>query len=82
MKCNGNCYLSKQLKKAEEQANKHAPTNKKERAEIIYFHSDCLIDFSNLTDNYVSKLNIAHIDIFYQSSYITKTFHPPKFNLI
>lgn len=80
--CNGKCYLSKQLNKAEEQEEKQVPNNKKERVELVYFHSKNSFDFIPFTDHYDCKLNAVCIDKLYTSSFVTNIFHPPKLNLI
>jgi hypothetical protein len=78
--CNGKCYLSEQLKKAEEQEEKQAPTNKKERLEVLYYYAKSAFDFPSNIDCFVSKLNSACIDEFFTSSFIADVFHPPKLN--
>ncbi len=80
--CNGKCYLSEQLKKAEEQEEKQAPTNKKERLEVLYYYAKRAFDFPSNIDCFVSKLNPACIDEFFTSSFIADIFRPPKLNLI
>lgn len=80
--CNGKCYLSEQLKKAEEQEEKKAPTSNKERLEVIYYYTKSSFDFLFYTDYFASKLNPACVDEFYTSSFIDDIFRPPKFNLI
>jgi|TARA_B110000116_G_C16628952_1_gene487367 hypothetical protein len=80
--CNGKCYLFEQLKKAEEREEKQAPTNKKERLEVVYYYSKSTFDFTIYTDCFVSKLNPACIDDFYRSSFIADIFRPPKLDLI
>lgn len=80
--CNGKCYLSEQLKKAEEQEEKQAPTNKKERYEVVVYYTKSVFDFPICTDCFVGKLNPACVDEFYNFSFITDIFRPPKLNLI
>ena len=80
--CNGKCYLSEQLKKAEEQEEKQAPTSKKERLEVVYYYAKSSFDFPLDAHCIVSKLNPAWVDEFYTSSFISDIFRPPKFNLI
>lgn len=80
--CKGKCYLSEQLKKAEEQEEKQAPTSKKERLEVVDYYSKSSFDFPFDTDCFISKLNPAGIDEFFTSSYIADIFRPPKFTLI
>ena len=80
--CNGKCYLSEQLKKAEEQEEKQAPTSKKERLEVEYYYARSPFDLPIYTECFVSKLNPACIEEFYTSSFIADIFHPPNLNLI
>lgn len=80
--CNGKCYLSEQLKKAEEQEEKQVPTSNKERLEVIYYCSISSFDFLFYTDCIASKLKPACVDDFYTSRYIADIFRPPNFNLI
>jgi hypothetical protein len=80
--CNGKCYLSEQLKKVEEQEEKQAPTNKKERLEVVYYYVTSAFEFPVHTDCFVSKVNPACVGEFYTSSFIADIFRPPKLNLI
>jgi hypothetical protein len=80
--CNGQCYLSKQLKKAEEQEEKQVPTNKKERFEVVYYYSKSFFDFLFYTDFFANKLNPTFVNEFFTSFFIVDIFRPPKFNLI
>jgi len=80
--CNGKCYLSEQLKKAEEQEEKQAPSSKKERLEVVYFYPNNPFDFLSLAEDQTDNLNLTYIDEIYTSSFIIDIFHPPKLNLI
>lgn len=80
--CSGKCYLSEELKKAEEQEEKQAPTNKKERLEVVYNYSGSAFGLLLGTDCFLSKLNPATGDEYYTSSFIANIFRPPKLNLI
>ncbi|PMB40138.1 hypothetical protein CEN47_03890 [Fischerella thermalis CCMEE 5319] len=80
--CNGKCYLSEQLKKVEEQEEKQAPTNKKERLEVVYYFATSSYVYPLYINSSVSKLNPAWVVEFFTSTYIATIFHPPKFNLI
>ena len=80
--CNGKCYLSEQLKKVEEQEEKQAPTNKKERLEVLYCYAKKSLDFPSFANNYKSKLNLAYENELYDSSFISDIFHPPTLILI
>ncbi len=79
--CHGQCYLSEQLKKTEEQEEKQAPTNKKQQIEIVYFCSASLFDLLPSKINFAGKINPACIDKFFTSFFIAAIFHPPKLNL-
>ena len=80
--CNGKCYLSEQLKKAEQQEEKRAPTSKNERLEVLYCFSKDSSNLSYFPGNYKSKLNQVYEVEFYHSPFISDIFHPPKLNLI
>ena len=80
--CNGKCYLSEQLKKVEEQEEKQAPTNKKERLEVLYCYVKKSFNFPSFANNYKSKLNLAYENELYDSSFISEIFHPPTLILI
>jgi hypothetical protein len=80
--CNGKCYLSKQLKKAEEQEEKQAPASNKERLGVIDYCSISSFDFLFYTNCIASMLKPACVDEFYTSRYIADIFRPPNFNLI
>lgn len=80
--CNGKCYLSEKLKKAEEREEKKAPTSKKERLEVIYFYAKSAFNFLFYRDLFKGHLNPACVDEFYKSFFIADIFRPPKFNLI
>ncbi|MBU2929741.1 hypothetical protein KO515_15995 [Winogradskyella psychrotolerans] len=80
--CNGKCYLTKQLKKAEKQDQKQAPNSKKDRIEIVYY---CYKNtFNNLTYkfSYTPKINTPYDNNHYTSVYLSRIFRPPKFDLI
>ncbi len=80
--CNGKCYLSEQLNKVEEQEEKQLPNSKNEKVEVLYFHAKKPFDFLKYADNYISKPSSHNEYEFYDSSFITDIFHPPKVNLI
>ncbi len=80
--CNGKCYLSEQLKKAEEQEEKQAPTSKKDKLEVTYYYSKSSFEFSDCVDTYLSKINPASENELFTSSFISDIFRPPRFNLI
>lgn len=80
--CNGKCYLSKQLKKAEEQEKKQAPTDKEERLEIVFYYVKSALDFIAFPNCSSSKHNSLYGNEFYHFSLIADIYHPPEFNLI
>lgn len=80
--CNGKCYLSEQLKKAEEQEEKQAPTNKKERIEVVYYYTKSSFDFLGSASSYLYKLYPTYETECYKSFFVADVFHPPKYNLI
>ncbi|WP_051295995.1 hypothetical protein [Eisenibacter elegans] len=80
--CQGKCYLKKQLDKADEKEQKQAPTNQKEKYEVLYCYFSKPYDFIKYADIYLSKLNAAYDNSFHTSSYIKDIFRPPKLNLI
>lgn len=81
-KCNGKCYLSKKLKKAEEQEEKQLPTIKLTKLEMLCCASKNHFDFLKYTFTYLSRLNAAYAREFYFFSFIADIFHPPKLRLI
>ncbi|MCL7988466.1 hypothetical protein M8998_10995 [Sphingobacterium sp. lm-10] len=78
-KCNGQCFLAKQLKKAEEQNDTKVPLIKMEKLEMAFFSSDTPLDFQSITEQYVARLNPAKGIEFYTSSFVADIFHPPLF---
>ncbi len=80
--CHGKCYLSQQLKKAEEQEEKQASTNKKERLEVIDYYSQSFFDLLSFANHYVSKFNPVCLEERHTSSFITDVFRPPKYHFI
>ena len=80
--CQGKCHLKKQLDKADEEEQKQAPINQKEKYEVLYCYFSKPYDFIKYADIYLNKLNAAYDNSFHTSSYITDIFRPPKLNLI
>jgi hypothetical protein len=76
LKCNGNCYLSKQLKKAEENEEKEAPKQLKKLAET----SPCTIATFNYNLQSPSEISIRNpkIEGNYHFTRYTVVFHPPS----
>ncbi len=80
--CQGKCHLKKQLNKADEEEQKQAPTNQKEKYEVLYCYFSKPNNFLKYAEIYLSKLNAAYDNSFHTSSFITEIFRPPKLNLI
>jgi hypothetical protein len=80
--CQGKCHLKKQLDKADEEEKKQAPTNTKEKVEVLYCHN--LTNFSICRKIYFADKKQSFFDYKFQysSSYHTDIFRPPKFSLI
>lgn len=80
--CQGKCHLKKQLEKADEEEQKQAPTNTKEKVEVLYCQNQTPFDFLKVTVFYENQtLNNYDFD-FYSTSFITDIFRPPKTILI
>lgn len=80
--CQGKCHLKKQLEKADEEEQKQAPTNTKEKVEVLYCQNQSPFDFLKVTVFYENQtLNNYDFD-FYSTSFITDIFRPPKTILI
>ena len=80
--CQGKCHLKKQLEKADEEEQKQAPTNTKEKVEVLYCQNQTPFDFIKVTVYYENQtLNNYDFD-FYSTSFITDIFRPPKTILI
>lgn len=80
--CNGKCYLSDKLKKAEDKEEKQSPRRAKDKVEILYCYREVLLDISNTT-YFSEKLSLnKYENNIYSCSFITDIFHPPQFNLI
>jgi hypothetical protein len=80
--CQGKCYLKKQLDKADEKEQKQAPTNTKEKVEVLYCYTQMPFDFLKQVVFY-EKQSLGNYNTgFYISSFISDIFRPPKLNLI
>ncbi|NOT93331.1 hypothetical protein [Ferruginibacter sp.] len=80
--CQGKCHLKKQLEKADEEEQKQAPTNTKEKVEALYCQNQTPFDLLKVTVFYENQtLNNYDFD-FYSTSFITDIFRPPKTILI
>ena len=74
--CNGQCYLSSQLNKAEEENEKQAPAHSKERLEIVYHYSQFV--YFKLSDSPSDKPGANFERDHYSFTLISDIFHPPK----
>lgn len=76
--CYGKCYLSKRLKKADEQEQNQSPKNVKDKIEIVLFlhHASTNVLNVNLPDEKIT-LSKYKTD-FHDSSFIASIFRPPK----
>ena len=75
--CNGKCYLSEQLKKAEDQEEKQAPTVKKENLQVLYCLSKKSFNLLEYADTYSRNLHTTYKNEFNSSSFVADIFHPP-----
>jgi len=80
--CNGKCYLTKQLKKAEKQDQKQAPNSKKDRIEILYYFYKNTFNILTYRYAYTPKTNATYNKNVYKSVYLSRVFRPPKFDFI
>ncbi|MEP2280316.1 hypothetical protein [Maribacter sp.] len=80
--CNGKCYLTKQLKKAEKQDQKQIPNSKKDRIEILYYYYKNTFNFLTYKYAYTPKINTIYNKKVYKSAYLSRVFRPPKFDFI
>ena len=81
-KCNGKCYLSKQLKKAEKKEGKNLPIHTQEKPVTTLYFQERIVPQS---DNIFKDLNDRPFyegANLYASSYINKIFHPPPSSLL
>ena len=80
--CQGKCHLKKQLDKADEEEQKQAPTNIKEKVEVLYCQTQRPFDFLKATLFNENKALGNYDCDFYSTSFITDIFRPPKTSLI
>jgi hypothetical protein len=74
--CNGKCYLSKQLKKTEEQEQKSA-NSLKEKEELVNFPLAQSFSFAQIPTYSVTKL-MVRFQIFIPQHDAKGLFHPPS----
>ena len=75
MKCNGKCYMKKQLKSNDENQNKF-PFGVKEFQEIIFFYSHSDTNIINYND--FSDISFTRFIIPKFTSPFFSIFHPPQ----
>jgi len=80
--CQGKCHLKKQLDKADEEEKKQAPTNTKEKVEVLYCHTQTPFHFKMRNAFFEKHCLGKYKPDFYSTSFITDIFRPPKFSLI
>jgi len=76
--CNGKCYLSSQLKKAEEKEKKSSPVSKREKAESTLFHFKAEIWRLPSTAKKESEAKFPEESFLFSSSYLNEIFRPPR----
>lgn len=74
--CNGQCYLTSRLDKAEEGKEKQTPTHRKERLEIAYHYSQ--FDYSIPAEPPSDRPGADFENDHYSYTLISDVFHPPK----
>ena len=80
--CKGKCYLSKQLKKAEEKEDKKSTTTKEKQLEIVCYFSKNSFNYPLYKESFISQIQLSYVANLDTSSFIFDIFHPPKLNLI
>ncbi len=78
MKCNGQCHLAKELKKAEEEQTKSEGQNKTAKAEWPIFISGTPIETSFQSTLESSTQNFAGFKTQATSDFHSGVFHPPS----
>lgn len=80
LKCNGKCYLSKQLKKADSQKQEKVPILQEEKIETLYCERGILN--LQMPDSYDNEGLQGFYANFYSSQILGKIFKPPQINVI
>ncbi len=87
LKCNGKCYLAKQLKKQEEQEK--AEFNKKSKSQVPkfkkikegeVFNDIQAVDYTLVVKNNINRKPNTSISVEYSFDEISKCFQPPQFS--
>ena len=80
--CSGKCYLTEQLKKANEKEEKQIPVSQKERLEITYFTPQTAF-YAGLLESQVKKFTIPpYRSPFHPTAISIGIFRPPQSALI
>jgi len=85
MKCNGKCYLAKQLEKAENELQQKKSEQQKTLKDFKLLESESFISLDNFSLPTVSffEITVENQLIFHQSlasqTYLNAIFHPPIF---
>jgi hypothetical protein len=76
--CLGNCYLKKQLDKAEKQEQKQLPQSQKEKLEVLYFQN--ITNFNGQENQYIEEPIIfpSNSTQHYKTPYHIGIFQPPE----
>ena len=87
LKCNGKCYLAKQLKKQEEQDK--VEFNKKSKSQVPkfkkikegeVFNDIQAVDYTLVVKNNINRKPNTSISVEYSFDEISKCFQPPQFS--
>ena len=87
LKCNGKCFLAKQLKKQEEQEK--AEFNKKSKSQVPkfkkikegeVFNDIQAVDYSLAVQNTINRKPTISFSVEYSFDEISKCFQPPQFS--
>jgi len=87
LKCNGKCYLAKQLKKQEEQEK--SEFNKKSKSQVPkfkkikegeVFNDIQSVDYTLVVKNNSNRKHNTSISVEYSFEEISKCFQPPQFS--
>mgnify|MGYP001182219611 CR=1 FL=1 len=76
--CQGKCYLSQKMKKAEEPDKEPIPTNFQERLQVVFNEVKNTVSIWSQLIQSDNQTVISQQNNFYSSSYTADVFHPPK----
>jgi hypothetical protein len=82
MKCNGKCYLAKQLQKADNEldlkkSEQEKSKNKLKTLELSFFVSPAIIDYSLRTKTVSNSESLFNFQDNLPEGFTSFTFHPP-----